>query len=190
MAACAACAQLEENQAAVAEAARSCSSSSSCAVQTARTLPTLPALPRLPFRAAGGGNVLNVQRTVRQLINVGAKGVFLEVRRCLRLLALASLRRVACMYRLLLQTALVWQAQAQPREDARREAQRQQGRGGGAVPECVAHAVAMPCCCLLHARIAATHPQDQEWPKRAGHMRNKEVISMEEFAGKVRAARV
>lgn len=28
--------------------------------------------------AAGGGNVLNVQRTVRQLINVGAKGCFLE----------------------------------------------------------------------------------------------------------------
>jgi hypothetical protein len=55
--------------------------------------------------AAGGGNVLNVQRTVKQLINVGAKGCFLE---------------------------------------------------------------------------------DQRWPKRVGHMRNKEVISMEEFAGKVR----
>jgi hypothetical protein len=54
---------------------------------------------------AGGGNVLNVQRTVKQLINVGAKGCFLE---------------------------------------------------------------------------------DQRWPKRVGHMRNKEVISMEEFAGKVR----
>lgn len=53
---------------------------------------------------AGGGNVLNVQRTVKQLINVGAKGCFLE---------------------------------------------------------------------------------DQRWPKRVGHMRNKEVISMEEFAGKV-----
>jgi 2-methylisocitrate lyase-like PEP mutase family enzyme len=49
--------------------------------------------------------VLNVQRTVKQLINVGAKGCFLE---------------------------------------------------------------------------------DQRWPKRVGHMRNKEVISMEEFAGKVR----
>jgi methylisocitrate lyase len=57
--------------------------------------------------AAGGGNVLNVQRTVKQLINVGAKGCFLE---------------------------------------------------------------------------------DQRWPKRVGHMRNKEVISMEEFAGKVRHA--
>jgi hypothetical protein len=55
--------------------------------------------------SAGGGNVLNVQRTVKQLINVGAKGCFLE---------------------------------------------------------------------------------DQRWPKRVGHMRNKEVISMEEFAGKVR----
>ena len=53
----------------------------------------------------GGGNVLNVQRTVSQLIASGAKGCFLE---------------------------------------------------------------------------------DQEWPKRAGHMRGKEVISMEEFAAKVR----
>lgn len=51
----------------------------------------------------GGGNVLNVQRTVRQLINVGAKGCFLE---------------------------------------------------------------------------------DQRWPKRTG-IRNKEVISMDEFAAKV-----
>jgi hypothetical protein len=54
---------------------------------------------------AGGGNVLNVQRTVRQLINVGAKGVFLE---------------------------------------------------------------------------------DQKWPKKTGQMRNKDVISMDEFAAKVR----
>lgn len=53
---------------------------------------------------AGGGNVLNVQRTVRQLINAGCKGCVLE---------------------------------------------------------------------------------DQQWPKRAGHLRNKEVVSMEEFAGKV-----
>lgn len=53
----------------------------------------------------GGGNVLNVQRTVKQLINVGAKGCFLE---------------------------------------------------------------------------------DQMWPKRVGHLKNKEVVSMEEFAGKVR----
>jgi isocitrate lyase len=28
--------------------------------------------------ASGGGGILNVQRTVRQLINVGAKGCFLE----------------------------------------------------------------------------------------------------------------
>jgi hypothetical protein len=54
--------------------------------------------------AAGGGNVLNVQRTVRQLINVGAKGCFLE---------------------------------------------------------------------------------DQKWPKKTGRLRNKEVISMDEFAAKV-----
>jgi isocitrate lyase len=53
---------------------------------------------------AGGGNVLNVQRTVRQLINVGAKGCFLE---------------------------------------------------------------------------------DQKWPKKTGRLRNKEVISMDEFAAKV-----
>jgi methylisocitrate lyase len=52
----------------------------------------------------GGGNVLNVQRTVRQLINVGAKGCFLE---------------------------------------------------------------------------------DQRWPKKTGHLRNKDVISMDEFAAKV-----
>lgn len=58
-----------------------------------------------PFVSTGGGNVLNVQRTVKQLINVGAKGCFLE---------------------------------------------------------------------------------DQRWPKRVGHMKNKEVVSMEEFAGKVR----
>ncbi|KAF8064649.1 carboxyvinyl-carboxyphosphonate phosphorylmutase [Scenedesmus sp. PABB004] len=68
----------------------------------------VPGVPVLVDADTGGGNVLNVQRTVRQLISVGAKGCFLE---------------------------------------------------------------------------------DQVWPKKAGHMRNKEVISMEEFAGKVSAAR-
>lgn len=53
---------------------------------------------------AGGGNVLNVQRTVRQLIAAGCKGCFLE---------------------------------------------------------------------------------DQEWPKRPGHIRGNEVISMDEHAAKV-----
>lgn len=52
----------------------------------------------------GGGNVLNVQRTVRQLIAAGCKGCFLE---------------------------------------------------------------------------------DQQWPKRMGHMRNKEIIGMDDFAAKV-----
>lgn len=56
----------------------------------------------------GGGNVLNVQRTIKQLIASGAKGCFIE---------------------------------------------------------------------------------DQEWPKRPGQLRFKEVIPMEEFAGKVAAAR-
>lgn len=69
---------------------------------------SIPNVPVLVDADTGGGNVLNVQRTVKQLINVGAKGCFLE---------------------------------------------------------------------------------DQRWPKRVGHMRNKEVISMEEFAGKVSAAR-
>lgn len=67
-----------------------------------------PSLPILVDADTGGGNVLNVQRTVRQLISSGCKGCFLE---------------------------------------------------------------------------------DQEWPKRAGHMRGKEVISMEEFAAKIYAAR-
>lgn len=29
--------------------------------------------------------------------------------------------------------------------------------------------------------------EDQVWPKRVGHLKNKEVVSMEEFAGKVKA---
>lgn len=66
-----------------------------------------PGLPVLADCDSGGGNVLNVKRTVKQLIASGAKGCFIE---------------------------------------------------------------------------------DQQWPKRAG-MRNKEVISMEEFAAKIYAAR-
>eukprot|EP00879_Flechtneria_rotunda_P013606 GHRR01014212.1.p1 GENE.GHRR01014212.1~~GHRR01014212.1.p1 ORF type:complete len:246 (+),score=68.49 GHRR01014212.1:762-1499(+) len=69
---------------------------------------SVPSVQVLVDADTGGGNVLNVQRTVKQLINVGAKGCFLE---------------------------------------------------------------------------------DQRWPKKAGHMRNKEVISMEDFAAKVSAAR-
>ena len=81
----------------------SCSCCSSWQLQT-----TACSIVHLSFDLctfAGGGNVLNVQRTVRQLINVGAKGVFLE---------------------------------------------------------------------------------DQKWPKKTGQMRNKDVISMDEFAAKVR----
>jgi hypothetical protein len=63
---------------------------------------SVPTLPVLADADTGGGNVLNVQRTIKQLISSGAKGAFIE---------------------------------------------------------------------------------DQQWPKRAGHMRNKEVIRMEEFAG-------
>ncbi|KAF5834096.1 Pyruvate/Phosphoenolpyruvate kinase-like domain-containing protein [Dunaliella salina] len=69
------------------------------------------AVPQIPVIAdadTGGGNVLNVSRTIRQLINAGCKGAIME---------------------------------------------------------------------------------DQQWPKRAGHMRNKECIAMEEFASKVAAAR-
>jgi len=65
-------------------------------------------IPVMADADTGGGGVLNVQRTVRQLINVGCKGCILE---------------------------------------------------------------------------------DQQWPKRAGHVRNKEIISMEEFAAKISAAR-
>jgi len=68
----------------------------------------VPSLTVFADADTGGGNVLNVQRTIKQLIGAGCKGVFLE---------------------------------------------------------------------------------DQQWPKRAGHMRNKEVIPMEEFAAKVAAAR-
>ncbi|KXZ45184.1 hypothetical protein GPECTOR_57g474 [Gonium pectorale] len=67
-----------------------------------------PSLPTIADADTGGGNVLNVQRTIRQLISAGCKGCFLE---------------------------------------------------------------------------------DQAWPKRMGHMRNKEVIEMEEFAAKIAAAR-
>eukprot|EP00955_Chlamydomonas_euryale_P117428 366473-Chlamydomonas_euryale.AAC.2 len=35
-------------------------------------------LPHKPLSCAGGGNVLNVQRTVKQLISSGAKGCFIE----------------------------------------------------------------------------------------------------------------
>lgn len=68
----------------------------------------VPSVPILADADTGGGNVLNVQRTIRQLIAAGCKGCFLE---------------------------------------------------------------------------------DQEWPKRAGHIRGNEVISMEEHAAKVYAAR-
>lgn len=69
---------------------------------------SVPTIPIIADADTGGGNVLNVQRTVRQLIAAGCKGCFLE---------------------------------------------------------------------------------DQEWPKRAGHIRGNEVISMEEHAAKVYAAR-
>lgn len=69
---------------------------------TSHLTPLAPTHPCSP--ASGGGSVLNVQRTVRQLMNVGAKGCFLE---------------------------------------------------------------------------------DQAWPKKTGQLRNKAVISMEEFAAKV-----
>lgn len=75
------------------------------ALQICNSVPTLPIVVDAD---TGGGNVLNVQRTVRQLIVSGCKGCFLE---------------------------------------------------------------------------------DQAWPKRAGHMRGKEIISMEEFAAKIYAAR-
>ncbi|KAG2497577.1 hypothetical protein HYH03_004323 [Edaphochlamys debaryana] len=68
----------------------------------------VPGLPIIADADTGGGNVLNVQRTIRQLIASGCKGCFIE---------------------------------------------------------------------------------DQAWPKRMGHLRNKEVISMEEFAAKIAAAR-
>lgn len=68
----------------------------------------VPSLHIFADADTGGGNVLNVQRTIRQLIAAGCKGCFLE---------------------------------------------------------------------------------DQAWPKRMGHMRNKEVIEMEEFAAKIAAAR-
>ncbi|EFJ40546.1 hypothetical protein VOLCADRAFT_84447 [Volvox carteri f. nagariensis] len=68
----------------------------------------VPLFPVIADADTGGGNVLNVQRTIRQLITSGCKGCFLE---------------------------------------------------------------------------------DQAWPKRMGHMRNNEVIEMEEFAAKIAAAR-
>ncbi|MEW5301814.1 MAG: hypothetical protein WDW36_004649 [Sanguina aurantia] len=69
---------------------------------------SIPSIPVIVDADTGGGNVLNVQRTVRQLIAAGCKGCFLE---------------------------------------------------------------------------------DQQWPKRMGHMRNKEIIGMDDFAAKVYAAR-
>jgi hypothetical protein len=39
---------------------------------------------------------------------------------------------------------------------------------------------------LINVGAKGCFLEDQRWPKRVGHMRNKEVISMEEFAGKVR----
>lgn len=38
------------------------------------------------------------------------------------------------------------------------------------------------------AGVAAVMIEDQQWPKRCGHMEGKEVVSMEEMCGKVRAA--
>lgn len=67
-----------------------------------------PSLTVFADADTGGGNVLNVQRTIKQLIAAGAKGCFIE---------------------------------------------------------------------------------DQEWPKRPGQLRNKNVIPLEDFAGKVAAAR-
>ncbi|GFR40614.1 hypothetical protein Agub_g1195 [Astrephomene gubernaculifera] len=68
----------------------------------------VPDWPVIADADTGGGNVLNVQRTIRQLMTAGCKGCFLE---------------------------------------------------------------------------------DQAWPKRMGHMRNKEVIGMDEFAAKIAAAK-
>ena len=42
---------------------------------------------------------------------------------------------------------------------------------------------------LIGAGCKGIFLEDQQWPKRAGHMRNKEVIGMEDFAAKVAAAR-
>lgn len=38
---------------------------------------------------------------------------------------------------------------------------------------------------LINVGAKGCFLEDQRWPKRTGHMRNKEVISMEEFAAKV-----
>ncbi|HSD11218.1 MAG TPA: isocitrate lyase/PEP mutase family protein [Candidatus Binatia bacterium] len=38
------------------------------------------------------------------------------------------------------------------------------------------------------AGAAAIHIEDQVWPKRCGHMKGKEVIAVDEMAGKIRAA--
>lgn len=40
---------------------------------------------------------------------------------------------------------------------------------------------------LIAAGCKGCFLEDQAWPKRMGHMRNKEVIEMEEFAAKVGA---
>jgi len=44
-------------------------------------------------------------------------------------------------------------------------------------------------CELLDAGAAGVFLEDQLWPKRCGHMRGKKVISAEEHANKIRAAR-
>ncbi len=87
------------------------------------------------FLPKGGGNVLNVQRTVRNLITAGCKGCFLEdqVRR------LEDFIRAKPPWRPLL------------------------------------------CClpaCLLHAVLRCAHRALQAWPKKMGHLRNKEVIEV------------
>jgi 2-methylisocitrate lyase-like PEP mutase family enzyme len=41
---------------------------------------------------------------------------------------------------------------------------------------------------LIHAGAAGMFLEDQIWPKRCGHMKGKEVIPLEEYLGKLRAA--
>src|SRR4030043_1620539 len=42
---------------------------------------------------------------------------------------------------------------------------------------------------LVHMGARGVILEDQRWPKRGGHMRDKQVIDAEEHAGKIRAAR-
>src|SRR5213594_4403936 len=48
--------------------------------------------------------------------------------------------------------------------------------------------VARTICALEKAGLAGCHIEDQEFPKRCGHLAGKSIIDVEEMAGKIKAA--